>query len=99
MLSNFNRTGVTGYIAGDALYALQHKHPEYEYSVLIRTKDKAELVKAAYPSLRIVIGGLDDSELLKKEAASADIILRMCPIIVVEQNEHQITALRCCRCV
>lgn len=70
-------TGVTGYIAGDALYALHQKHPDYEYAALVRTQDKADIVKKAYPNVRIVLGGLDDSDLLKEEAAKADVVLRM----------------------
>lgn len=53
-----------------------HKaHPDWTYSALIRTEDKASKVKAAYPSIRAVIGGLDDSALLSKEAADADIVV------------------------
>ena len=70
------RTGVTGYIAGDALYVLSKAHPEYEYAALVRTKEKANLVQKEYPSVRIVLGGLDDDEILKKESAEADVVLR-----------------------
>ena len=67
---------MTGYIAGDALYALNQKHPDYEYSALVRTQEKADIVKKAFPNVRIVLGGNDDSELLKEEAAKADVVLR-----------------------
>lgn len=69
-------TGVTGYIAGDAFHAFNQAHPDWEYAALVRTKDKADAVKKAYPSVRIVLGGLDDSAILKEEAAKADIVLR-----------------------
>lgn len=68
---------MTGYIAGDTLYNLTEKHPEYEISALVRTREKADKVLASYPSIRIVLGDLDDSELLKKESANADIVIRM----------------------
>lgn len=42
----------------------------------MRTQEKADKVKKAYPNVNIVLGGLDDSELLEKEAAKADIVLR-----------------------
>jgi N-acetyl-gamma-glutamylphosphate reductase len=93
---------VTGYIAGDALYALNEKHPDYEYSALVRTQEKADIVKKAFPNVRIVLGGNDDSELLKEEAAKADIVLRM---LNVNVELHTITKLsysrscRCCRCL
>jgi hypothetical protein len=70
---------VTGYIAGDALYALNQKHPDYEYSALVRTQEKADIVKKAFPNVRIVLGGNDDSDLLKEEAAKADVVLRTPP--------------------
>lgn len=44
--------------------------------LLVRTKEKAELVQKAYPGVCTVLGDLDDSELLEKEAAEADIVLR-----------------------
>lgn len=69
-------TGMTGYIAGDAFYTIHRAHPDYEYSALVRTEDKANKVRAAYPDVRIVIGGLDDSSILEEEAAKADIVLR-----------------------
>ena len=76
MLTRCDSTGVTGYIAGDALFALNKKHPDYEYAALVRTQEKADIVKKAYPNIRIVLGGLDDSDILKEEAAKADIVLR-----------------------
>lgn len=69
-------TGITGYIGGDAFYVLHQAHPEYEYSALVRTQDKADKVKAKYPNVRIVLGGLDDDQVLRDEAAKADIVLR-----------------------
>lgn len=68
---------MTGYIAGDALYALHEKYPDYEYSALVRTQEKADVVKKAFPNIRIVLGGNDDSDLLKEEAAKADVVLRI----------------------
>lgn len=93
-----NSTGVTGYIAGDAFYALNKAHPDYEYAALVRTQDKADIVKKAYPSVRIVLGGLDDYDLLKEEAAKADIVLRMRPECS-DSSEFLLTHCRCCRCV
>lgn len=33
-------------------------------------------MKAAYPKIRIVLGGLDDSGILTEEASKADLVLR-----------------------
>jgi N-acetyl-gamma-glutamylphosphate reductase len=72
-------TGVTGYIGGDAFHVLLQEHPDFEYAALIRTKEKADYVKGLYPNLRVVIGSNDDSEIITKESAWADIVLRMLP--------------------
>ncbi|GKT43210.1 uncharacterized protein ColSpa_03391 [Colletotrichum spaethianum] len=68
-------TGVTGYIGGDAFYALFDKHPEYEYSLLVRNEERAAPVKKAYPKVRIVIGTLHDADVIEKEAAAADVVV------------------------
>ncbi|KAL2147429.1 hypothetical protein VTI28DRAFT_9328 [Corynascus sepedonium] len=67
-------TGVTGYIGGDAVYAILEAHPEYEISCLVRDEAKGALVSEAQPSLRIVHGDLDDVDLLEEEAANTDIV-------------------------
>jgi hypothetical protein len=84
-------TGVTGYIAGDALYALNEKHPDYEYSALVRTQEKADIVKKAYPNIRIVLGGNDDSDLIKEEAAKADVVLRKLIATVLDKLQQRLT--------
>ncbi|USP76438.1 non-ribosomal peptide synthetase [Curvularia clavata] len=68
-------TGATGYIGGDILYQLYNTHPEYAYSALVRTKEKAKSVTDAFPDVRIVIGSLDDSDILKEEASKADVVI------------------------
>ncbi|KAK8055384.1 hypothetical protein PG993_000611 [Apiospora rasikravindrae] len=67
-------TGATGYIGGDALFVLS-QHPEFEFSLLVRTQEKADKVKAQYPNATIILGELDDSGLLREQAAKADIVL------------------------
>ena len=69
-------TGATGYIGGDALYQIHQRYPDFEYALLVRSERKAKEVLSAYPKARIVIGGNDDSELLEREAAWADIVIR-----------------------
>lgn len=70
-------TGITGYIGGDAFHWLDKHHRDFEFSALIRTKEKAQYVRELYPNLRVVIGDLDDAEKIEREAAWADIVLRM----------------------
>ncbi|KAL5118766.1 hypothetical protein ACEQ8H_003269 [Pleosporales sp. CAS-2024a] len=68
-------TGATGYIGGDVLCALYDKHSDYEITALVRTEEKAQPVKKAFPNIRIVLGDLDSSKLLEEEAAKADVII------------------------
>lgn len=46
----------------------------------MRNSEKGALVAAAFPKTRLVYGTLDDSELLEKESARADIVIRLLPI-------------------
>ncbi|KAF2653896.1 NAD(P)-binding protein [Lophiostoma macrostomum CBS 122681] len=68
-------TGATGYIGGDTLHALYEKHPEYSYSALVRSEEKGQPAKKAFPNVRLVIGDLDNSKVLEEEAAKADIVI------------------------
>jgi hypothetical protein len=58
------------------LHVLTNAHPDWEYTCLVRTDEKAKKVKEAYPSVKIVLGDLDASDVLEREAAEADIVLR-----------------------
>jgi len=69
-------TGVTGYIAGDAVFAINEAHPSIDFTFLVRTEDKAAIVRKAYPRSRVIIGELDHYDLIEEEAARADIVLR-----------------------
>lgn len=67
-------TGVTGYIGGDALYAIIQAHPEYDITALVRNSDKGALVAKVYPKIKLVYGDLDSADLLVEESAKADIV-------------------------
>jgi len=68
-------TGATGYIGGDTLYALYNAHPEYEYTALVRTEEKAKPVMEAFPNVNIILGNLDDSNILEEQAAKANVVI------------------------
>lgn len=70
-----NSTGTTGYIGGDALFAIIQAHPDYEIACLVRSSDKGAQIASQYPSVKLVYGSLDDVELLEGEAQKADIVL------------------------
>lgn len=44
--------------------------------MLVRDAKKAEQIKNQYPKVQIVLGNLDDSSILERESAAADIVLR-----------------------
>ncbi|KAL3462050.1 hypothetical protein BJX64DRAFT_149616 [Aspergillus heterothallicus] len=67
-------TGTTGYIGGDALFAIVHAHPEWEITCLARSPEKGALITGSYPKIRIVYGDLDSVDLLEEEAKSASIV-------------------------
>ncbi|GME48590.1 Nucleoside-diphosphate-sugar epimerase [Neofusicoccum parvum] len=69
--------GVTGWIGGDAAHRIATAHPEYEWTILVRSDAKAAEA-ATYglpPSTRFVIGDYDSRNLLATEAAAADIVI------------------------
>ncbi|KAF2264597.1 NAD(P)-binding protein [Lojkania enalia] len=68
-------TGVTGYIGGDTLYALYTTHIEFTYTALVRTQDKGNKIKKAYPNINIILGDLDKSKALEEEIAKADVVI------------------------
>ncbi|KAL1303673.1 hypothetical protein AAFC00_007027 [Neodothiora populina] len=77
-------TGVTGYIGGDAFYALNKAHPEWEFSALVRNAEKGKQVTDVYPKARTVVGDLDSYDLLVKEAAATDIIVH-----TADSSDHE----------
>ncbi|KAI0400590.1 nucleoside-diphosphate-sugar epimerase [Xylaria palmicola] len=68
-------TGATGYIGGEALYSIHQAHPDFEFSLLVRSEEKAKQISDQYPNVKFVYGGLDDSEVIEKAAAAADIVV------------------------
>ncbi|KAJ4394063.1 hypothetical protein N0V93_003280 [Gnomoniopsis smithogilvyi] len=68
-------TGVTGYIGGDIFYALQEAHPDFDYTLLVRSEERATPVKAKYPKAKFVYGDLNSSEVIEKAASEADIVI------------------------
>jgi hypothetical protein len=58
------------------LYSLHKAHPDFEYTLLIRSEEKAKPVLEQYPKAKVVYGTLDDSDVIEKAAAEADIVVR-----------------------
>lgn len=78
-LTRHTSTGTTGFIGGDALYALTKAQPSWNYTILVRSEDKGKAVQKQYPDVKLAIGSLDDYEVIKKAASEADIVIRGFP--------------------
>ncbi|KAM0260791.1 hypothetical protein ACHAQJ_002557 [Trichoderma viride] len=68
-------TGVTGYVGGTAFDYVYNAHKDYEYTVLVRDEARAQLVKAKYPTVKFVYGALEDTDVIEKAAAEADVVI------------------------
>jgi uncharacterized protein YbjT (DUF2867 family) len=55
---------------------LYNKHPDWSFTALVRSKEKAEELTAQFPKVHIVHGDLDSADLLEEEAKKADIVYR-----------------------
>lgn len=68
-------TGVTGYVGGDALHTILRSQSDWQYSFLARDRTRLGSITTDNPSVRAVEGDLSSLDLLKSEAAAADIVL------------------------
>lgn len=75
-------TGALGFIGGTTTGALVKAHPDYEVVALVRDETQANTIRKAWPSLQTVIGTLDDDEILAREGAKADVVLRGLPFSI-----------------
>lgn len=69
-------TGVTGYIGGDFLYALNEAHPDWDMTAMVRNSDKGAKVAQQYPNVKLVYGDLESADLLEEEASKADVVFQ-----------------------
>jgi hypothetical protein len=44
--------------------------------LLVRSEEKGKPIKAKYPDVKLVYGGLTDSALVEQAAAEADVVVR-----------------------
>ena len=58
------------------MYLLNKTHPEYEITVLVRDQDKAEIIAAEYPRVKIALGDNNSADVIAEEVAKADLIYR-----------------------
>lgn len=69
-------TGVSGYVGGHTVLRIIEKHPEWHVAGLVRNDEQKKIILAKWPQVEVVIGSLDDKELMVAEGAKADVVLR-----------------------
>ncbi|KAF2672034.1 NAD dependent epimerase/dehydratase family protein [Microthyrium microscopicum] len=67
--------GATGFIGGDALYAIEKAYPDADITCLVRNSDRGAVVAKTYPKVKLAYGSLDDYDIIKEEASKASIVL------------------------
>ncbi|KAF4449622.1 nucleoside-diphosphate-sugar epimerase [Fusarium albosuccineum] len=68
-------TGVTGFIGGAAFAKIHEAHPDYEYTLFVRSEERGKLVAEKYPDVKFVYGDLSSSDVIEKAAAEADVVV------------------------
>ncbi|KAK7431327.1 hypothetical protein QQZ08_002098 [Neonectria magnoliae] len=75
-------TGAGGYITGTFLTIFAEAHPTTPIRALVRSNDQAERLRSFYAPKNVnvtpIVGSLDDSALLKAEAARASVVVQGC---------------------
>jgi N-acetyl-gamma-glutamylphosphate reductase len=90
------RTGASGYAGGQLLHELVQSHPEYTIAALVRDAKAAETIAQAYPKVRIVVGDLDNSELVEQEASKASVVLSTWFLSLRRMKRGSTDLCRCC---
>ncbi|KAM5349931.1 hypothetical protein ACJ41O_006436 [Fusarium nematophilum] len=80
-------TGATGFIGGDAFYALYEAEPGWVYTLLARSEEKGKEIQAKYPGVKVVVGSLDDSQVIERAASEADIVIH-----TADSSDHRVAA-------
>jgi len=70
--------GASGYIGAAVLDLVYAKHPEYHYTVLIRSTATRKELLDRYPLLQPVIGDLENAELIETESKNANVVVSIC---------------------
>ncbi|ETS84177.1 hypothetical protein PFICI_02202 [Pestalotiopsis fici W106-1] len=70
-------TGASGYIGGQVLNEIIQNSPDQPITLLLRDEHKAKLIRDKFKKVNVVIGDLDDDDLLEREASKASIVLHL----------------------
>lgn len=58
---------------------LYNAYPEYQYTLLVRSEKYGKVLKAKYPSVNLIYGSLEDSDLIRGAAKDADVVVGKLP--------------------
>lgn len=70
-------TGITGLIGGDYLHLISQRHRDWHIVALVRDKLKARVLQEHYPFVEVILGTLEDTEILESESERANVVLSM----------------------
>lgn len=70
--------GSTGYVGGELLVAIFNEQLPVEVVCLVREEEQGRRIQRRWSSVEVVIGDLDSDEVLQREAAKADVVIREC---------------------
>lgn len=65
-----------GFIGGAVLTQVYDAHPEYDFTLFVRDEERSKPLSARYPDVKFVYGTLNDSAVIEKAAAEADVVIR-----------------------
>lgn len=68
-------TGATGFVGGAVLTQVYDAHPEYDFTLFVRNEERSKPFSARYPNVKFVYGTLNDSVVIERAAAEADVVI------------------------
>ncbi|KAF5562422.1 nucleoside-diphosphate-sugar epimerase [Fusarium napiforme] len=68
-------TGVTGFVGGTAFSKMHDAHPNYDYTLYIRSEDRENIISKKYPNVKFVYGDLASTDVIEKAASEADVVV------------------------
>jgi N-acetyl-gamma-glutamylphosphate reductase len=72
-------TGASGYVGSQLLHDMVAKHPDWHVTGLVRTEEQAKKINSKHPSVHMVIGDLDSSDIIIEQSKQANVVIRILP--------------------
>ncbi|KAF4449146.1 hypothetical protein F53441_7542 [Fusarium austroafricanum] len=68
-------TRVTGFVGGTAFSKIHDSYPDYDYTIYIRSVERAKVIAEEYPNVKFVYGDLESTDAIEKVASEADVVV------------------------